>query len=131
MDKKLLIILAVVFVAVAGAVAFNFISLPGPAQIGRTPKPSPTPTPDPFNLIMVTGAGFMPDSMSVAPNTEVMFLNQAGRTIEIKTNDADHPDLNTGQIRQGMSKTVKFTSPGLYTLYLSSAPTVKGQILVQ
>lgn len=89
---------------------------------GNTPPPKVTP-----NTIAISGFKFSPASLTVAKGTTITWTND---DTAIHTATSDDGSWNTGDIAQGVSKSITFNTAGTFAYHCARHSSMKATIIV-
>lgn len=137
MNKKLLLIIAIILVALVG---FYFINTQKNGIGSNTISPTPKlfnglKIPENMNGVNVLSSGFEPKEITIKTNTIVTWVNKSGGPVAINSDNHPthllYPFLNLGEFADGSSIQAKFEKPGKYTYHNHLNPEQKGTVIVE
>lgn len=152
MNKTIIIVIAVILIAVGGALALaknskGNDSSSTPATSSTTPSDSSTaPSPEPsaatsnsgqsdMATITYTDNGFSGGTLTVKSGSQITVKNNAKNSLQFNSDPhpahTDDPELNIGIIRPGESKTITLTKTGSHGYHNHLNEDEKGTIIVQ
>lgn len=135
MNKVLIAAVAIILVAVA---AFALVN--NQAQKKESPKPAQTQTQTPKEVqneetITLTSSGFEPETITIKPETRVVFINRSGSTAAVNSDihpiHSLYPLLNLGNFGDGERLEVTFEESGTYTYHNHLNASQTGKIVVK
>lgn len=140
MSKNLLVTLVVVgVIVVAGMWLLKGSSKEAPQpqyqQTTSQTSASPSATEAVKNIVTITSAGFIPQSITVKAGDTVSWVNQDSKSHAV--NSAVHPThlvyppLNLGNLKPGEEKSLSFPEAGTYKYHDHLNPSLTGSVVVE
>jgi plastocyanin len=115
--------------AIKAAVATLAVALLGGAALGGVGVASgqpPTATASATATVAIREFSFRPATLRVSPGTTVVFANRDS----VRHTATRGGSFDTGPIRPGKSKSVRFGARGTYRFHCSIHPEMRGKIVV-
>lgn len=129
--KKIIVLLSVIFIALAGV--YFILRAPEKAEevIPEVAEPADYIDLEPAeeNFVFMKGGEFRPGTLSISAGEAVTWFNH--NTMEHTVTSIDSGVLDSGFLESGESYTHVFGEPGEFDYYSRPDPSITGKIIVE